>query len=907
MQFGRIRNRDVDGPGPTGHRATGPVGRRDMRLPRHATLGAVGALVVALLPAPAAAAADTGAVTVAAGRSLYAAAEGTRVPVDLSVSTSDGRPLAAAVTVRWATGSGTATPGADYTAASGTLTFPAGSPSGATRTVPVTLRADGAAETAETVPLTLAADGATVTTRPTVVVAAHGLPYLDRRLPVRRRVADLLGRMTLAEKIGQMTQAERAAVADDPSAVARWQLGSVLSGGGSTPASNTPAAWVEMVNGLQAQALSTRLQIPLIYGIDAVHGHGNVVGATVFPHNVGLGATRDPRLVERVGQATAAEVRATGIPWNFAPCLCVSRDERWGRSYESFGEDPALVVSMETIIDGLQGRLGDTDRVLATAKHYAGDGDTDYDEAVAAANEGKPWWEQKYPIDQGVTVTDRARFARIDLAPYLPAVRAHKVGSVMPSFSSVDWTEDGLGNPTKMHAHRELITDVLKGRLGFDGFLISDWEGIHQIPDPAEPTNAGLTAYKVRVGVNAGTDMFMEPNSAEQFEQLLLAEATAGRVPTARIDDAVRRILTKKFELGLFEHPYASADGVDQVGSAAHRAVGREAVAKSQVLLKNAGHALPLRRDASLYVAGRNADDLGNQAGGWTVTWQGVSGADAVPGTSILDGIRQVAPGARITYSADASAPTDGAQVGVVVVGETPYAEGYGDVGGPECGWCSVPQQEEKSLRLQPGDRAVVDKVCSTLPTCVVLVVSGRPQVLTDQLGEIDALVASWLPGSEGAGVADVLFGRRPFTGRLPVSWPRDEAQVPVNVGDADYRPLFPFGWGLRTGQGRDGLAAVAADRPQVRAALAPAGWNADGSLRDAPGVLDRLGRQLRAEHRDAALAEAILGVARDAAQAAVVRGSAPENWATLIADADHAQLTGDPVRAFTLLARAAI
>ncbi|MFG2054472.1 glycoside hydrolase family 3 N-terminal domain-containing protein [Micromonospora sp. NPDC048930] len=875
-----------------------------MRFPRYATLAGAGLLAVSLFPAPPAAAADTQTVTVATDRLVYPATQGSRVPVDVILSTSDGRPLARPVTVRWSTGAGTATAGVDYTAASGTLTFPAGSPSGAGRSLAVTLRRDAAAETAETVPLTVTAAGAGVAAQPTVVVDAHGLPYLDRRLPVRRRVADLLGRMTLAEKIGQMTQAERAAVADDPTAVARWQLGSVLSGGGSTPASNTPAAWVEMVNGLQAQALSTRLQIPLIYGIDAVHGHGNVYGATVFPHNVGLGATRDPALVERVGHATAAEVRATGIPWNFAPCLCVSRDERWGRSYESFGEDPALVVSMETVIDGLQGRLGDADRVLATAKHYAGDGDTDYDEATAAANEGKPWWEQKYPIDQGVTVTDREHFARVDLAPYGPAVRRHKVGSVMPSFSSVDWTEDGLGNPTKMHANRELITDELKGRLGFDGFLISDWEGIHQIPDPAEPTNGGLTAYKVRAGVNAGTDMFMEPYSAEQFEQLLLAEVTAGRVSTARIDDAVRRILTKKFELGLFEHPYASAANVDQVGSAAHRAIGREAVAKSQVLLKNSGQALPLRPDASIYVAGRNADDLGNQSGGWTIAWQGVSG-DAIPGTSILDGIREVAPQARVTYSADASAPTGDAQVGVVVVGETPYAEGYGDVGGPECGWCTVPQQEEKSLSLQPGDRAVVDKVCAEVPTCVVLVVSGRPQVLTDQLGEIDALVASWLPGSEGAGVADVLFGRRPFTGRLPVSWPRTEAQVPINVGDADYQPLFPFGWGLRTHPGRDRLAALAADRPQLRAALA-GGWNADGSLRDAPATLRTLDRQLRAGQRDAALVEAILGVARDAAQAAVVRGDAPADWARLIADADHAQLSGDPLRAFTLLARVA-
>ncbi|MGN9806386.1 glycoside hydrolase family 3 N-terminal domain-containing protein [Micromonospora sp. L32] len=877
---------------------------------RVALVGTV-VLAASLLPASAASAASTQTVTVAADRSVQTVGEGGRAEVTVSVTTSDGRPLAAPTTVRYTTGSGTATAGADYAPAAGALTFPAGSRSGTARPITVTVHGDRTAETAESIPLTLAtgSTGATVDGQPALVVNAHGLPYLDRRLPVDRRVADLLGRMTVEEKIGQMTQAERAAVAADPTLVAQWRLGSVLSGGGSTPATNTPAAWVDMVNEFQAQALSTRLQIPMIYGIDAVHGHGNVYGATVFPHNVGLGATRDPALVERVGHATATEVRATGIPWNFAPCVCVSRDERWGRSYESFGEDPALVIPMETVIDGLQGRragqLDDADRVLATAKHYAGDGDTDYDEAIAAANEGKPWWEQRYPIDQGVTVTDRAHFARTDLSPYGPALWRHHVGSVMPSFSSVDWTEDGLGNPTKMHANRELLTDVLKGRMGFDGFLISDWEGIHQIPDPAEPTNTGLTAYKVRVGVNAGTDMFMEPNTAPQFEELLLAEVTAGRVSRARLDDAVRRILRKKFELGLFEQPYASAANVDQVGSAKHRAIGRDAVAKSQVLLKNAGRALPLRRDANLYVAGRNADDIGNQAGGWTITWQGQSG-DLIPGTTILEGIRQVAPQARVTYSADASASTAGADVGVVVVGETPYAEGYGDVGGPECGWCSTPQQEEKSLRLQPADQAVIDKVCAEIETCVVLVVSGRPQIVTDQLGKIDALVASWLPGSEGAGVADVLFGRRPFTGRLPVTWPRSEAQVPINVGDRDYQPLYPFGWGLRTDHGRSGLAAVADQRPELRAALAPGNWNTDGSLRNAPEVLRPLGRQLGTGQGSAARNDAILAVAREAAQAAVVRGSAPADWATLIAEADRAQLADDPVRAFTLLARVA-
>lgn len=704
--------------------------------------------------------------------------------------------------------------------------------------------------------------------------AATYVPYLDPKLPIDQRVADLLGRMTLEEKIGQMTQAERGAVADNPALIAQQRLGSVLSGGGSTPATNTPAAWVEMVNTFQAQALSTRLRIPLIYGIDAVHGHGNVHGATIFPHNIGLGATRDPALVEKVGHATAEEVRATGIPWSFGPCICVARDERWGRTYESFSEDPVLVVQMETIIDGLQGRhpgkLDDADRVLATAKHYAGDGDTEYDYAVAAANVGKPWWEQRYTIDQGVTVTSRPDFWRIDLAPYVDAIRRHDVRSVMPSFSSVDWTEDGVGNPVKMHAHRELITDVLKGQLGFPGFVISDWEGIHQIPDPSDPTNGGLTAYKVRTGVNAGTDMFMEPYSAGQFESLLLAEVLAGNVSMARIDDAVRRILHAKFELGLFEHPFASLDGVGTVGSAAHRALAREAVAKSQVLLKNAGSALPLSQHAKLYVAGRNADNIGNQAGGWTISWQGISG-DIIPGTTILEGIREVAPHAAVTYSADASAPMAGSDVGVVVVGETPYSEGYGDVGGPECGWCTPAQQEEKSLSLQPGDRAVIDKVCDAIETCVVLVVSGRPQVLTDQLGKIDALVASWLPGSEGAGVADVLFGRRPFTGRLSMTWPRTQAQVPINVGDANYDPLFPFGWGLRTTPRDDRALALAAFGPSLA--------------------------------YPKALQEEIVSIARDRAQAAVVAGRARAGWAVAIADADRALLAGDAATAFKLLA----
>jgi beta-glucosidase len=718
--------------------------------------------------------------------------------------------------------------------------------------------ATAAAESAEAVDLRL--DGAAATT---VVINANGLPYLDRGRPVEQRVADLLGRMTIEEKVGQMTQAERAAVASDPTLVAQWRLGSVLSGGGSVPTPNTPAAWVDMVNSFQDQALSTRLHIPMIYGIDAVHGHGNVYGATIFPHNVGIGATRDPALAAEAGRVTAEEMLATGIPWDFAPCVCVSRDERWGRSYESFGEDPALVERMSTVIDGLQ-----DNGVLATVKHYAGDGDTEFDQAVADANEGKPWYDQKYPIDQGVTVSSRRDFARVDLAPYENALRRHDAATVMPSFSSVDWTEDGVGNPVKMHANRELITGELKGRLRFDGFVISDWEGIHQIPDPADPANTGLTAGKVRAGVNAGIDMFMEPNTAPRFEELLLAEVAAGRVEQSRIDDAVSRILRRKFEMGLFEKPYA-ASAPGEVGGAGNRAVARRAVAESQVLLKNSGRTLPLRPAGNVYVAGRNADNIGNQAGGWTIQWQGDSGA-TIPGTTILEGIREVAPRATVTYSADASAPTSGADVGIAVVGETPYAEGYGDVGGPECGFCAPALQEEKSLALQPADQAVVDKVCAAIATCVVLVVSGRPQVVGDPGHRIDALVASWLPGSEGSGVADVLFGRRPFTGRLPVSWPARADQVPINVGDRDYRPLYPYGWGLRTGQPHRDLATTE--------------------------------RELRGSRSGP---DDLVAVARDAAQEAVVRGRAPANWPSLIADAEHQLMAGNPIGAWALLIRA--
>ncbi|MDR6321414.1 beta-glucosidase [Actinoplanes couchii] len=598
-----------------------------------------------------------------------------------------------------------------------------------------------------------------------------------------------------------MTQAERKAA--DPTTVTELRLGSVLSGGGSAPTPNTPQAWVDMINDLQRAALATPLKIPLIYGVDAVHGHNNVHGATVFPHNVGLGASRDPALVESVYRATAAELRATGIGWDFAPCLCVSRDERWGRAFESFGEDPALVTRLGgAAVDGLE-----KNGVVATVKHFAGDGHTGYGTG-----------DHGYAIDQGVTLTNRADFARIDLSPYVAAVTAHGARSVMPSFSRVDWTEDGPGNPIPMHANRELLTGYLKGSLGFGGFVITDWEGVQQLPSTDPAGTPKPTPSQVRTGVNAGIDMFMEPNTAPVLQQNLTAEVTAGRVPMSRIDDAVRRILTVKFELGLFENPYVT---LGPVGTPEHRTLAREAVAKSQVLLKNAGDTLPLAADRKIYVAGRSADDIGNQAGGWTMDWQGANG-DIIPGTTVLEAIRATAPD--VTFSADASTPVGAADVGVVVVGETPYAEWFGDVGGPVLTYGTPEQREPKSLTLQPEDRKVVTKVCAAVPRCVVLLISGRPQVLTaGQLGSIDALVASWLPGSEGDGVADVLFGRTPFTGKLSMSWPGTVTQVPINVGDKTYKPLFPYGWGLHTTTPTSTARAAAMARAE--AGTAPPGW----------------------------------------------------------------------------------
>ncbi|GAB7104661.1 hypothetical protein JCM4814A_29750 [Streptomyces phaeofaciens JCM 4814] len=774
--------------------------------------------------------------SVTTGAVVHPVREGDTAAVRVTLATTGAAPVDQPVTVAYETAGGSASAGADYTPVAGTVTFPAGTASGTSRTIKVPTVRDRTAEAAETIPLKLTVTGAKPPAEtPQVVVDAHGLPYLNAELPVKQRVKDLLSRMSTAEKAGQMTQAERGAVSA-PGDIAAYDLGSLLSGGGSTPTPNTAEAWAAMIDAFQLRTRTTRFQIPLIYGVDAVHGHNNLVGATVMPHNIGLGATRDPGLARRTGAVTAAEVRATGVPWDFAPCLCVTRDERWGRSYEAFGEDPALVESMETVIQGLQGArdgsdLKDDDKVLATAKHFVGDGGTTYGSSTTGT----------YTIDQGVTEVTRRQLEAVHLAPYQEAVD-RGVGTVMPSYSSLDVVGDGLG-PVKMHARADMINGVLKDRMGFDGFVISDWNAIDQLP--------GDYASHVRTAVNAGVDMMMVPYSYKEFSSALIAEVKAGGVGQRRLDDAVARILTQKFRLGLFEQPYADTTGASRIGSAAHRDVAREAVAASQVLLKNDGGLLPLKKTQKVYVAGSNADDIGNQSGGWTVTWQGASG-DITPGTTILEGLRK--SGGAITWSKDASAPLTGHDVGVVVVGETPYAEGVGDVG------------NGNDLELSPADRAAVDKVCAAMK-CAVLVVSGRPQLIGDRLGEIDALVASWLPGTEGDGVADVLYGREAFTGQLPVTWPRSEAQLPINVGDTAYDPQYPYGWGLTT------LTKV----PQGGAVTLKA-------LRLAAAAAERTGSDTAGR---ALVTKARLIVQQKAGAALTARVAKP------FADADHLLLTG--------------
>jgi beta-glucosidase len=594
--------------------------------------------------------------------------------------------------------------------------------------------------------------GAMILSSQSPALATQGPAYKLPWLPVRYRVHDLMSRMTLDDKLGQMMQPERLGITDIND-LATYRIGSLLSGGSSQPTPNTPVAWADMYDNFQRAALQSPLQIPLIYGVDAVHGHNGVYGATVFPHNIGLGATRDPGLVRDIGEATAEEVSGTGIDWNFAPCLCVARNDRWGRTYESFGEVPQIAQSMTTIIDGMQGRkLNGSHSILATAKHYVGDGGT---------TNGK---------DQGNTEISEQELRKVHLPPFRDAVR-RDVGSVMISYSS--W------NAGKLHASKYLINDVLKGELRFDGIVISDYNGVDKIDGVA-----GFTPEEVAASVNAGMDMIMVPFEWKKFIDTLRTEVQAGHVPMSRIDDANRRILTKKFELGLFEKPLTDRRYIQTIGSRQHRELARKAVRESQVLLKNEGRVLPLDKSRNkIFVAGKNADDIGNQAGGWTVGWQGKSGP-VTPGTTILQGIQsEVKSSSTVTYAKDATGIDSSYKVAVAVVGELPYAEGKGD--------------RPAEMGLDAEDLATLAKLkASGVPTVVVLV-SGRPLDITAQLPDWKGLIAAWLPGTEGNGVSDVLFGDYNPTGKLPVTWMQSAAQQPINAGDG--KPaLFPLGYGLR-------------------------------------------------------------------------------------------------------------
>ncbi|GFY98019.1 glycosyl hydrolase family protein [Actinidia rufa] len=609
---------------------------------------------------------------------------------------------------------------------------------------------------------------------------AEYMKYKDPKQPINARIKDLLKRMTLEEKIGQMSQIDRTVASEE--VMKKYFLGSVLSGGGSVPAEKASAqTWINMINGFQKGSLSTRLGIPMIYGIDALHGNNNVYKATIFPHNVGLGATRqahtlnanmDPGLVKRIGAATALEVRATGIRYTFAPCIAVCRDPRWGRCYESYSEDHRIVQAMTEIIPGLQGEIPANSRkgvpfvdgktkVAACAKHYLGDGGT---------TEG---------INENNTVISRHGLLSIHMPAYYNAV-IKGVSTVMISYSS--W------NGIKMHANHDLITNYLKKTIRFRGFVISDWEGIDRI---TSPPHANYT-YSILTGIQAGIDMIMIPSSYKEFIAGLTSLVKNNFIPMSRIDDAVKRILRVKFTMGLFESPYADNSFVNYLGSQEHRELAREAVRKTLVLLKNGESAdkplLPLPKKAKkILVAGSHADNLGYQCGGWTITWQGLSGNNHTSGTTILSAIKNtVDPTTEVVYreNPDPGFVKSGEfSYAIVLVGEPAYAETFGD-----------------SLNLtilEPGPSTITN-VCGSVK-CVVILITGRPVVIQPYLPMMDSLVAAWLPGTEGQGVADVLFGDYGFTGKLSRTWFKTVEQLPMNVGDKYYDPLFPFGFGLTT------------------------------------------------------------------------------------------------------------
>ena len=565
----------------------------------------------------------------------------------------------------------------------------------------------------------------------------------------------LLAKMTLDEKIGQMVQVDMLGLKDKTD-VRNYFLGSVLSGGDSDPADNRPETWLKAVMEFRAQALQTRLKIPLLYGIDAVHGHNNILGAVIFPHHVGMGATHDPALVEKADRVTAEEVAGTGINWAFAPCIAVSRDIRWGRSYESYSQSPDMVAELGAAsIRGFQGDTLNKSSVLACAKHFAGDGGTE---------NGK---------DQGNDVCDEATFRRTYVAPYAAAIKAG-VGSIMVSYNS--W------NGQKMHGNKHLLTDVLKNEMGFKGFLVSDWAAIDQLsPD-----------YKsdIETSINAGLDMVMIPygpgdksskNNYREFIADLKDLVATGKVSQERIDDAVRRILRVKYQMGLFDNTSVDPALTAAIGSAEHRDVARQCVRESLVVLKNDKHLLPLKKDVKhITVIGKGANDIGMQCGGWTITWQGKSGDVTSGGTTLLTAIKEtVSGGTEVNYSLDGS-NLKSPDVIIAVVGEQPYAEMKGD---------------RQDLSLGPADTTLIAKAKAANVPVVTLLYSGRPLVLGTALEQSDVFIAAWLPGTEGMGMTDVLFGDHAPTGKLPRLWPANNQQLAVdNVAG---KSLFPAGFGL--------------------------------------------------------------------------------------------------------------
>ena len=586
-------------------------------------------------------------------------------------------------------------------------------------------------------------------------------------------VSQLMAKMTLEEKVGQMVQADIASIR--PEDLRDYPLGSILAGGSSPPLGapdRSPAGpWLATARAFNAVANEPhpgRTHIPLLFGIDAVHGNSNVVGATVFPHNIGLGAMHDPALMTRIGRATAEETAAVGIDWAFGPTLTVPQDERWGRAYEGYSEDPKVVASYAgAMVEGLQGPPGkgtiQQGYVMASAKHFLGDGGT-----IGG-------------VDQGDADIPESELIRIHNAGYPPAIDAG-VMSVMASFS--------MWQGQKMHGNKSLLTDVLKGRMGFDGFVVGDWNAHAQVP--------GCTKSDCPTAFNAGLDMAMAPDGWKELFHNTVAEVKSGKIPMARVDDAVRRILRTKVKLGLFDPARPYAGRTDLVGNPAHRAIARQAVAESLVLLKNEG-VLPLKASAHILVAGADADDIGQAAGGWTLSWQGDgnTNADFPGGTSIYAGIAQAmkAAGGTATLSPDGSYTTK-PDVAVVVFGEQPYAEMRGDI---------------KTLEFQAGDKealAMLRKFKAAGIPVVSVFLSGRPLWVNPELNASDAFVAAFLPGTEGEGVADVLVGdaagkpRTDFHGTLSYSWPKTAAQFTLNVGEKDYDPLFGLGYGLTYAHG---------------------------------------------------------------------------------------------------------